>query len=475
MAQGATPLGEKNGHIIIGGGPAGLTAAYELARHAQRTLVLEATPHLGGLARTETYRGYRFDIGGHRFYTRIPEVQRLWEELLGPDLIQVRRLSRIYYRGKFFDYPLSLGNALANLGLGESLAVVSSYLKARLSPRRREETLEEWLIHRFGSRLYRMFFKTYTEKVWGMPCHTIGADWAAQRIQDLTLASAILSAFGARSRAKTLIRTFQYPRLGPGMLWERMREAIVQNGSEILLNAPVTSLKHESGRVTHVEIAPQGAPCLIPCASVLSSMPLGELVQRLDPPPSEEILASARALRHRAFLLVGLILEGRDLFPDNWVYVHSPEVSVGRIQNFRNWSEALVPSAEHTSLGMEYFCDEGDALWCQPDEALIALATQELQQLGLADGSRVMGGVVICQPRAYPIYHAGYRAHVDRLRDYLAGFRNVQTIGRNGMHRYNNLDHAMLTGLLAARNVLGGQYDIWAVNAEATYGEAPSK
>ncbi|MBC7256115.1 MAG: NAD(P)/FAD-dependent oxidoreductase [Chloroflexi bacterium] len=461
--------------MIIGGGPAGLTAAYELTRHAQHTLVLEATAHLGGLARTETYRGYRFDIGGHRFYTRIPEVQHLWEELLGPDLIQVRRLSRIYYRGKFFDYPLSLGNALANLGLGESLAVVSSYLKARLSPRRREETLEEWLIHRFGPRLYRMFFKTYTEKVWGMPCHTIGADWAAQRIQDLTLAGAILSAFGGRSRAKTLIRTFQYPRLGPGMLWERMREAIVQNGSEILVNAPVTSLKHESGCVTQVEIVRQGAPCLIPCASVISSMPLGELVQCLDPPPPEEILTSARALRHRAFLLVGLILEGRDLFPDNWIYVHSPEVTVGRIQNFRNWSEALVPSAEHTSLGMEYFCDEGDALWRQPDEALIALATQELQQLRLADGSRVMDGVVIRQPRAYPIYDAGYRAHVARLRDYLAGFRNVQAIGRNGMHRYNNLDHAMLTGLLAARNVLGGHYDIWSVNAEAIYGEAPSK
>lgn len=466
-------MGREYHYVVIGGGPAGLTAAYELTSKGQRILLLEATPHLGGLARTEVYRGYRFDVGGHRFYTRIPEIQRLWEELLDSDFISVNRLSRIYYRGKFFDYPLSFGNALANLGLRESVAAAASYLKARLFPHRREENLEQWLSNRFGPRLYRVFFKTYTEKVWGMPCHEISAEWANQRIQDLTLASAIASALGMNIRAKTLIRSFLYPRLGPGMLWERMRDRILQAGSEVLLCTPVIGFRHRAGRVTHVCFTQNGASQVIPCASVISSMPLNELVQRLDPPPPEGILASARALRYRAFLMVGLILQGRDLFPDNWIYVHSPEVAVGRIQNFTNWSAALVPSPEHTTLGMEYFCHEGDALWREQDSSLIALATRELEQLGLAKGSPVLGGIVIRQPRAYPVYDAEYRTHVARLRDYLQGFDNLQTIGRNGMHRYNNLDHSMLTGLLAARNLLGGRYDVWAVNADPTYGEAP--
>lgn len=460
-------------HLVIGGGPAGLAAAYELASQGEGVLLAEATAHLGGLARTETYQGCRFDSGGHRFYTRIAEIRRLWEDLLGSDFIEVRRLSRIYYRGKFFDYPLSFGNALSNLGFRESIAAVSSYLKARLRPHPREENLEQWLTNRFGPRLYQIFFKTYTEKVWGMPCREIGAEWAAQRIQNLTLAGAIASALGRQVRAKTLIRTFLYPRLGPGMLWERMRSHIEQAGGQVCLSSPVVGLQHHAGRVTHVRIAHNGATRLLPCASVISSMPLGELIQRLDPPPPEDVLASARALRHRAFLMVGLILEGRNLFPDNWIYVHSPEVAVGRIQNFTNWSAELVPSPNQTALGMEYFCNEGDALWRERDEALIALATRELGQLGLANGSAVLGGVVIRQPRAYPIYDRDYRAHVARLRDYLQGFENLQTIGRNGMHRYNNLDHSMLTGLFAARNVLRGQYDIWAVNADQTYGETP--
>lgn len=460
-------------HIVIGAGPAGLAAAYELAQHGQTALVLEASDKLGGLARTEEYRGYRFDIGGHRFYTRVAEIQALWERLLGDDLIQVPRLSRIYYRNRFFQYPISLTDTLANLGLTESLLILLSYLKARLLPHREEHSLEEWMTNRFGARLYRAFFKTYTEKVWGMPCTAIGADWAAQRIQDLTFGAAVLAALRRSSRVKTLIRTFHYPRLGPGAMWERLEQAIVAQGSSVWLKSPVVRLQHDGHMVKEVFVTVNGSETALPSPQVISSMPLSQLVQRLDPAPPDGILQDAAALRYRAFVIVALIVAKPTLFPDNWIYVHNPQVRVGRIQNFRNWSAALVPDSQMTSLGMEYFCDQGDDLWSQPDADLIALATRELDQLGLAQGAPVVDAVVIRQPAAYPVYDRDYRARVARLRAYLAMFSNLQTVGRNGLHRYNNLDHSMLTGIMAARNVLGERHDIWAVNTDQTYGEAP--
>ena len=459
-------------HIIIGAGPAGLAAAYELAQHGQTALVLEATDKLGGIARTEEYRGYRFDVGGHRFYTRVTEIQTLWERLLGDEFIQVPRLSRIYYRNRFFDYPISLPNTLANLGPIESLLILLSYLKARLLPHREEHSLEEWITNRFGSRLYRAFFKTYTEKVWGRPCTAIQADWAAQRIQDLTFSAAVLEALRRSSTVKTLIHTFHYPRLGPGAMWERFEQEIVAQGSSLWRNAPVVRLRHDGKQVRAISVAVNGAETTLPCQQVISSMPLSHLVQRLDPAPPEDLLEDAAALHYRAFVIVALIVAAPTLFPDNWIYVHSPEVRVGRIQNFRNWSAALVPDPQMSSLGMEYFCDQGDALWSLPDADLIALATHELDRLRLAQGAPVVDAVVIRQPGAYPVYDRDYRARVARLRAYLATLGNLQTVGRNGLHRYNNLDHSMLTGLMAARNVLGEQHDIWAVNTDQTYGEA---
>jgi protoporphyrinogen oxidase len=459
-------------HIVIGAGPAGLAAAYELAQHDQMSLVLEASDKLGGLARTEEYKGYRFDIGGHRFYTRVPEIQALWQRLLGDEFIQVERLSRIYYRKRFFQYPISLVDTLVNLGAAESLLILLSYLKARLLPHREEKSLEEWMTNRFGSRLYRAFFKTYTEKVWGMPCTALQADWAAQRIQDLTLSAAVLAALKGSSRAKTLIHSFHYPRLGPGEMWERMHQEIVLSGSDLWRNAPVLRVQHADGRVHAVVVSLNGGERAMPCQQVISSMPLSQLVLRLEPSPPADIVADAAALRYRAFVIVALVVDAPALFPDNWIYVHSPDVRVGRIQNFKNWSLALVAEPRMTSLGMEYFCDQGDALWRTPDAELIALATRELGELGLAQDAPIVEAVVIRQPGAYPVYDCEYRERVARLRGYLSTFSNLQTVGRNGLHRYNNLDHSMLTGILAARNVLGEKHDIWAVNTDQTYGES---
>lgn len=456
--------------VVIGAGPAGLTAAYELARHAIHPLVLEQSPLVGGIARTETYRGYRFDIGGHRFYTKVAEVERLWHEVMGSDFLKVPRLSRIYYRGRFYKYPLDLFNTLGNLGAVESARILASYLKARVRPHPVEDTFEQWVINRFGERLYRTFFQTYTEKVWGIPCDTIQADWAAQRIKGLSLTVAVSNALFGTHNTKTLIEAFHYPRLGPGMMWERFGERVTAMGGEVRLKTGVARLTHADGRITGV-VTEGDQRATLAVDHIVSTMPINELIFRLDPPPPERVLHAARSLNYRAFLLVGLIIDRAESFPDNWIYVHSPEVKVGRIQNFKNWSREMVPDPRKTSLGMEYFCDEGDALWSRADAELIALATEEIARLGLADAREVEDGVVIRQTKAYPVYDSTYRRHLSVIQNYLASFANLQTIGRNGMHRYNNQDHSMLTGLLAARNVMGETHDLWEVNTERSYYE----
>ncbi len=389
--------------------------------------------------------------------------------MLGPDLHRVHRLSRIYYRGRFFQYPLDFWNTLSNLGLWESGWILLSYLRARTWPSKREDNFEQWVSNRFGWRLYHTFFQTYTEKVWGIPCREIQAEWAAQRIHGLSLTTAVLSALFGTEGAKSLIHEFYYPALGPGMMWQRFAQAIESSGGQIWLRCEALALRHDGQRVTAVLVNREGRELHIKTDHVISSMPLRELVADFDPLPPHAVREAAQGLHYRDFILVGLILNCPNPFPDNWLYIHSPEVKVGRIQNFRNWSPAMVPNAQKTSLGLEYFCTEGDELWSMPDHELIALASRELSTIGLARATDVEEGVVFRQRKAYPVYDQDYHAKLEIIHDFLPAMKNLQTIGRNGLHRYNNMDHSMLTGILAARNVLGEHHDPWKVNTEEAY------
>ncbi|MFN0006589.1 MAG: NAD(P)/FAD-dependent oxidoreductase [Planctomycetota bacterium] len=459
---------------MIGGGPAGLTAAWMLARAGHAATVLEGDTVVGGISRTVVYKEYRFDIGGHRFFTKIAPVQRLWEEILGDQFISVPRLSRIHYRGKYFHYPLRARNVLASLGIFESVRCVLSYLWAQVSPSRIEENFEQWVSNRFGKRLYNIFFKTYTEKVWGIPCTEIRAEWAAQRIQNLSLAQAILNAASVQRRStaiKSLIDEFRYPRLGPGQMWERTRDRLAEKGTVVLHKHLVTAIEVREGRVVAVRAKTPQGEARIEADHCISSMPVRELVRAIDPPVPPSIRASGEGLRYRDFLVVALILEGDDLFPDNWIYIHTPGVQVGRVQNFNNWSRAMVPVPGRTCLGFEYFCFEGDGLWTSPDAKLIELAKKELGILGLADSAKVIDGSVVRMEKAYPIYDGAYRAHLDLVREHVDAIPNLHLVGRNGLHKYNNQDHSMLTAMMAVENMQGAGHDLWAVNTDFEYHE----
>jgi protoporphyrinogen oxidase len=468
---------ESNNHtfpliVVIGGGPAGLTAAYKLVKHGLHSVVLEKGDRVGGISRTETYKGYRFDIGGHRFFTKVPQVQHLWNEVLGDEFIKVKRLSRIYYNGKFFNYPLQLDNAVSNLGILQSLLIIYSYLKIQVSPLPVEENFEQWVINRFGKRLYQTFFKSYTEKVWGISCTEIKADWAAQRIQGLCLKKAVINALFGTNNTKTLIKEFDYPLLGPGMMWERFQEKLNAQGSPVLLNTEVVRVEREGKRITRI-IAKKGDETFeITGDQFINTMPITVLMHRLDPLPPENVLKAARSLKYRDFLIVPIVINQEHLFPDNWIYIHSPEFKVGRIQNFKNWSLRMVPDSRKTCLGMEYFCSEGDELWEMDDQDLIQLASQEVVNLGLLDNiQKVEDGTVIREKKAYPVYDGEYQEHLQVIQAYLDTFENLQSVGRNGMHRYNNQDHSMLSALLAAENIMGSNHNVWKVNTERSYHE----
>jgi len=457
--------------VVIGAGPAGLTAAYELAKRGAAPLVLEKGAQVGGLARTTSFHGFRFDMGGHRFFTKDAEVQALWEELLGGDFLRRPRLSRIYYNRRFFHYPLRPLNALAGLGPLESLRVLMSYVRWQVRPHTSEETFEQWVTNRFGQRLFRIFFETYTEKVWGVPCSVLSADWAAQRIKDLSLRTALLTMFLTPHRTiKSLIEEFHYPRLGPGMMWQAMRDAVVRLGGSVREQTDVVAVHRCGDRITGVSIATGGRAEHLPATHLISSMPLGQLIERIDPPLEPDVLDAGRSLTYRDFLTVCLVVGRAELFPDNWIYVHDPGVRVGRIQNFKNWSADMVPDPAKTSLGLEYFCTAGDALWSMPDAELIALATREVEHIGLARAADVEDGCVVRVPHAYPIYDGRYADRLAVLRERLARIENLETVGRNGLHHYDNQDHAMVTGMLAARNVMAGEHnDVWRVNSDAEY------
>ena len=469
----------KQALVVVGAGPAGLSTACAAQESRGWTVtVLEKDPvYVGGISRTVRYKGWRFDIGGHRFFSKSEEINRWWRARLPGEFIQVRRMSRILYRRKFYDYPLRPMNALGNLGVWTSGLCGLSYIWARCRPRQPERSFEDWVVNRFGRRLFDIFFRTYTEKVWGIPTDQISADWAAQRIKGLSLYRALIDAFrpGGNSSGevvKTLIDTFAYPRLGPGQMWEKAADDIRAAQGRVLHDRTVARIEHKAARVTAVECRlSDGTVERYDGDAFVLSMPLRESVAALDPPAPPAVVEAAQSLAYRDFLTVALIVEGENPFPDNWIYIHDPDVRLGRIQNYRNWSEAMVAESDATCLGLEYFCFEGDGLWNMSDADLVQLGKAELAKLNLVAPERIREGVVVRMAKAYPVYDAAYRSHVDTIREFLGTFENLQVVGRNGMHRYNNQDHSMMTGLLAAKNLSAPDYDLWRVNTDAEYHE----
>lgn len=470
-AQGADPV------VVIGAGPAGLTAALELVERGRSVTVLEADSVVGGISRTVVADGWRFDIGGHRFFTKVPSVKERWHKILDDDDFLTRsRLSRIFYNRKFFDYPLKAANALRNLGIVEAVRAVSSYLWARIRPPKDQSTFEGFVSARFGRRLYSIFFESYTQKVWGIHPSVMPADWAAQRIKNLSLGRAVLDALlprrGGRTDVTSLIEEFLYPRLGPGMMWDRAAEQVTDRGGTIVMHATAEVIRHDAGKVTEIVVRTAEGEMTMPASGgVISSMPLGHLVNALEPAPPADVLEAASTLTHRDFLTVAITVPEDAAFPDNWIYIHEPAVEVGRVQNFGAWSPDMVEPGT-TCLGLEYFVQEGDRLWTKADADLIEMARRELEYLGLADTEQMGGGWVVRMPKAYPVYDADYGAAIERIGNWLAEeVPMVQPVGRNGMHRYNNQDHSMLTAMLAVENLHGADNDLWAVNVDDDYHE----
>ena len=468
-------MSDSNGQIVVvGAGPAGLTAGYLLAKRGLDPIVLEAEDQVGGLAKTVVRDGYRFDLGGHRFFTKAVTVERLWLEILGEELLLRPRLSRIYWKKRFLDYPLRPADVIRKLGAVELTRAMASYAVATTRRRGAEDTLEEWISNRFGRRLFELFFSSYTEKVWGVPASELRAEWGAQRIRGLSFRTAAKDALRTRGQdpaLHSLIRQFHYPRYGPGQMWEAMADATVRDGGRLMLETPVEQLQVEHGRVRAV----QAAGDTIDTGSVVSSMPLRTMIALTDPRPPADVVEAAGGLRYRDFMTVALVLDGADPFPDNWIYVHDSHVRVGRIQNYRSWSPWMVPRPDRACVGLEYFCFEGDELWSMDDDSLVELAARELRELGLAPAARVERGWVVRVPKAYPVYDARYAERVATIRGWLDGIEGLQQVGRNGLHRYNNSDHSMLTAMMAVENLCDrGGHDIWTVNADADYLEEPA-
>jgi protoporphyrinogen oxidase len=457
--------------VVLGAGPAGLSAAWVLAKHRVPAAVLEADGTVGGLAKTLEFDGYRFDLGGHRFYTKLESVERMWRDALGPEFLTRPRLSRIYYRGRFLSYPLKARDVVTALGVLESARCAFSYLYWHRRLRDLQpQTFEDWVVKRFGRRLYDAFFRSYTEKVWGIPGTEIRSEWAAQRIQDFNFQKALLGILGLRhDHAPTVIENFGYPRLGPGQMWERFRELVEERGIPVLLNHRCDALLHSGGRVRSILVDSDGVCVERPVNAVLSSIPLSDLVLGLDPPAPDQVRDAATRLRYRGLCLVALMTEGQEPFPDNWIYLHDPGIRAGRVQNFGAWSPDMVRPGT-TCLGVEYFCFEGDPMWEMRDDDAVRFATDELARIGLVSPAQVVNGVKVRVPKAYPMYDAAYREAVATIRGYLESFENLYSFGRNGLHRYNNQDHSMWTAMLATLSYIDGQpRDVWSVNTKAEF------
>jgi protoporphyrinogen oxidase len=476
----ATPAAPSS-VVIIGAGPAGLTAAYKLAQRGVAATILEADDVVGGISRTVERDGWRFDIGGHRFFTKVREVDDLWFEILGPDeFLQRPRMSRILYRGKLYDYPLKPVNVVTNIGAFEAVRCVASYGWAKIHPPEDTSNLEGFYVSQFGRRLYEHFFRRYNEKVWGVPTREMSADFGAQRSKGMSLMTAIGDALtpkaiknrrGKGEQVTSLIESFNYPKYGPGQMWERCAELVTEAGSEILFGAEVVRIRHRDGAAYEVDVLVDGNEKTFPCEHVISSMPFRTLVRALDPPPPPEVRDAAAGLTYRDFMTVALVVPVEYSFPDNWIYIHDPGVKVGRIQNFGSWSPYLVKEGR-TCLGLEFFVNEGDDMWTRSDEDLVAQGKRELALLGLADPDRVEAGYVVRMPKAYPVYDEHYKDNVAIMRDWIAdNVANVMPTGRNGMHKYNNQDHSMMTAILSVDNLFGAHNDVWSVNVEDRYHE----
>ena len=467
--------------VVIGGGPAGLTAAHRLAEAGDPVVVVEEDVVVGGISRTVERDGWRFDIGGHRFFTKVRPVREFWHKVLPPEDFLLRpRMSRIFYGGKFYDYPIRLGNALGNLGVVEAFRCGVSFLWVRVRPPEDLTTLEGYIVSNYGWRLYHHFFKTYNEKVWGVPASDLSADWGAQRIKGMSLWNAVWeplrSSLAGKRRDKTkqvtsLIEEFEYPTYGPGMMWERCAEQVVGMGGTVRMGTSATAVHVEDGAAVAVSVRSGAGEERLEVSHVISSMPFTSLARIIDPPVPDQVLQAAADLHYRDFLTVALVVPADRGFPDNWIYIHSPDVKVGRIQNFGSWSPFLVKDGR-TCLGMEYFVFEGDELWSGDDADLVALATKELATIGLVEPSDVEGGYVVRMPKAYPVYDDRYRDNVEIIRQWFEDHApNVHPVGRNGMHKYNNQDHSMYTAMLTVENIHGAHHDIWAVNVEEEYHE----
>jgi protoporphyrinogen oxidase len=470
---------------IIGAGPAGLTAGYLLTKAGKTVAIIEKdATYVGGISRTVEDEGYRFDIGGHRFFSKSQQVVDMWNEILPDDFIQRPRMSRIYYEGKFYSYPLRAFEALNNLGIWRSTACMASFAWSQLFPIKEIKSFEDWTSNQFGKTLYSIFFKTYTEKVWGMPCNEMSADWAAQRIKGLSLWSAVTDglkrSLGLNKRpndgqeVKTLLETFRYPRLGPGMMWDAARDKIVATGlGSVLMGHALDQVAADGEGGWRVSANGPDGKIVIRAKNAISSAPMRELAARMHPLP--DTAWNASELKYRDFLTVALKIKSDDLFPDNWIYIHDSKVMVGRVQNFRSWSPEMVPDLSVACVGLEYFCFEGDGLWSSTDDDLVELAAKEMEILGLLDPKDVIGGTVVRQEKAYPVYDEDYAANVAAMRYELEDKHpTLHLVGRNGMHRYNNQDHAMMTAMLTVENILAGErrYDTWCVNEDAEYHEA---
>jgi protoporphyrinogen oxidase len=478
----ASPTRPEPAVVVIGAGPAGLTAAYQLVKAGVSPTVLEADTVVGGISRTAQADGWRFDIGGHRFFTKVGAVEELWHEILADDEFLVRpRMSRIYYRGKFLDYPIKPMNALRALGPVEAVRCVASYGWARVRPPKDQSMIEGYIVANYGQRLYEHFFKTYNETVWGVPASEISADFGAQRIKGMSLFQAVWEPLRAQvvgrrqDKAKqvtSLIEQFQYPKYGPGMMWERCRDLVIDAGGTIEMQARVTTIHHEDGRAVSVDAIVDGEARHYPADHVVSSMPFPQLLRAMDPPVPDDVAAAADDLRFRDFLTVAVVIPESAGFPDNWIYIHSLDVRpLGRIQNFGSWSPYMVKDGR-TCLGLEYFVFEGDEVWTAPDAELVERAKRDLRTLGLLRPELVETGYVVRMPKAYPVYDEFYKENVAVLREWLQKHApNVHPVGRNGMHKYNNQDHSMYTAMLTVENILGADHDIWTVNVEEEYHE----